>query len=355
MRAELGDDVTLITPGIRGTVSGDDQEAHLDGFARRASSTARTGSSWEGRSRRGRPRRGGAQSLAGRGARAARSARYASRRAGRVNVAPHLRTSTGSRSDPSARRRARAHPHLRTRRVAAAPRACTLRAGSRARRSKNTGEGRPRSPRCAARAIKARSPSPRRSPCVSLGELELRIRATMRSSSRLRRRAPGSAKLRRRHPLGGRDGRIRRRPGLEHNSAPALGRDASRLGRRGRARWDPLPRRNASPGAPSFDAQGVAGSLSSGSTRDWPDPIERVDLTGPVALVVGAEGKRPSPERDQGFVRPPRARLPMGGPLASLNASVAVAIGLYETVRQRGHGRRAYSDLMRQDAPLMAA
>jgi 23S rRNA (guanosine2251-2'-O)-methyltransferase len=30
------------------------------------------------------------------------------------------------------------------------------------------------------------------------------------------------------------------------------------------------------------------------------------------------------------------ARLPMSGALGSLNASVAVAIGLYEAVRQRG-------------------
>ncbi len=68
------------------------------------------------------------------------------------------------------------------------------------------------------------------------------------------------------------------------------------------------------------------------------DPIDQVDLTGPVVLVVGAEGKglrrgvKASCDR--------LARLPMGGPLASLNASVAVAIGLYETVRQRRHDRR---------------
>jgi 23S rRNA (guanosine2251-2'-O)-methyltransferase len=30
------------------------------------------------------------------------------------------------------------------------------------------------------------------------------------------------------------------------------------------------------------------------------------------------------------------ARLPMPGPIASLNASVALAIALYEAVRQRG-------------------
>ena len=62
--------------------------------------------------------------------------------------------------------------------------------------------------------------------------------------------------------------------------------------------------------------------------------IDQIDMTGPVAIVVGAEGK--------GLRKPVKgacetvARLPMPGPIASLNASVAVAIALYEVVRQRG-------------------
>jgi 23S rRNA (guanosine2251-2'-O)-methyltransferase len=62
-------------------------------------------------------------------------------------------------------------------------------------------------------------------------------------------------------------------------------------------------------------------------------PIERVDLRQPVILVAGAEGKglRKTVKRACSTV----ARLPMGGPVASLNASVAVAIALYEAVRQR--------------------
>lgn len=62
-------------------------------------------------------------------------------------------------------------------------------------------------------------------------------------------------------------------------------------------------------------------------------PLHAVALTGPVAIVVGAEGK--------GLRRPVKAacdelaRLPMNGPLASLNASVSVAMALYETARQR--------------------
>lgn len=62
--------------------------------------------------------------------------------------------------------------------------------------------------------------------------------------------------------------------------------------------------------------------------------IDRVDLARPVALVAGAEGKglRKTVKRACDAI----ARLPMPGPVASLNASVAVAIALYEAVRQRG-------------------
>ena len=62
-------------------------------------------------------------------------------------------------------------------------------------------------------------------------------------------------------------------------------------------------------------------------------PIDEVDLTGPVAFVIGAEGK--------GLRRTVKAacarlvRLPMKGPLGSLNSSVAAAIALYEATRQR--------------------
>jgi 23S rRNA (guanosine2251-2'-O)-methyltransferase len=62
--------------------------------------------------------------------------------------------------------------------------------------------------------------------------------------------------------------------------------------------------------------------------------IDAVDLRRPVAIVVGAEGKglRKTVKRSCDAL----ARLPMPGPIASLNASVAVAIALYEVVRQRG-------------------
>jgi 23S rRNA (guanosine2251-2'-O)-methyltransferase len=62
--------------------------------------------------------------------------------------------------------------------------------------------------------------------------------------------------------------------------------------------------------------------------------IDRVDLARPVALVVGAEDKglRKTVKRTCDAL----VRLPMPGPVAALNASVAVAIALYEAVRQRG-------------------
>jgi 23S rRNA (guanosine2251-2'-O)-methyltransferase len=67
------------------------------------------------------------------------------------------------------------------------------------------------------------------------------------------------------------------------------------------------------------------------------DPIDGADLTRPTALIVGAEGKglRRTVKRACDVL----VRLPMPGPIASLNASVAVAMALYEAVRQRGTGR----------------
>lgn len=61
-----------------------------------------------------------------------------------------------------------------------------------------------------------------------------------------------------------------------------------------------------------------------------------VDLRGPVALVIGAEGRgmrEAVARRCDGFVR-----VPQRGRVASLNASAAGAILLYEAARQRGQG-----------------
>jgi 23S rRNA (guanosine2251-2'-O)-methyltransferase len=62
-----------------------------------------------------------------------------------------------------------------------------------------------------------------------------------------------------------------------------------------------------------------------------------VDLTGPVTLVIGSEGKGLMKSVRRACTR--TARLPMGGAIDSLNASVAAAIALYEARRQRAGGR----------------
>ncbi len=57
------------------------------------------------------------------------------------------------------------------------------------------------------------------------------------------------------------------------------------------------------------------------------------DLTGPLALIMGSEGEGISPEYLK--LSDLRIRIPMLGEIASLNVSVATAVVLYETVRQR--------------------
>jgi 23S rRNA (guanosine2251-2'-O)-methyltransferase len=65
---------------------------------------------------------------------------------------------------------------------------------------------------------------------------------------------------------------------------------------------------------------------------------DQVDLSGPIAIVVGSEGK--------GLRRLVRERcdfllqLPMRGQIASLNASAAGAVVLYEALRQRQEASR---------------
>lgn len=60
------------------------------------------------------------------------------------------------------------------------------------------------------------------------------------------------------------------------------------------------------------------------------------DLSGPLAIVVGAEGRgiRPLVRQTCDFL----VRLPMPGPIESLNAGVAGSVVLYEVLRQRSRG-----------------
>ena len=77
----------------------------------------------------------------------------------------------------------------------------------------------------------------------------------------------------------------------------------------------------------------AAGVWTVGLASDGAEPYDRIDLTVPTALVVGAEGT--------GLRRLVReacdhvAAIPMAGRVSSLNVSVATAIVLFEAVRQR--------------------
>jgi 23S rRNA (guanosine2251-2'-O)-methyltransferase len=70
-----------------------------------------------------------------------------------------------------------------------------------------------------------------------------------------------------------------------------------------------------------------------GTAGDAPKSLYETDLTGPLAIVMGSEGK--------GIRRLTREqcdllmRLPMAGTVESLNVSVATGVTLYEAVRQR--------------------
>ncbi|KYF62910.1 TrmH family RNA methyltransferase [Sorangium cellulosum] len=83
----------------------------------------------------------------------------------------------------------------------------------------------------------------------------------------------------------------------------------------------------------ALEALAARGVASIALDAQGPVELGELTLTGPVAIVIGAEdkGTRRSVRRVCQHV----ARLPMTGPIASLNASVAGAIALYEVVRQR--------------------
>lgn len=76
-----------------------------------------------------------------------------------------------------------------------------------------------------------------------------------------------------------------------------------------------------------------SGIWIAGAAEDAPTAIFDQDLTGPIALVLGSEGK--------GIRRLVREKcdylvaIPMGGSLSSLNVSVAAGICQFEVVRQR--------------------
>jgi 23S rRNA (guanosine2251-2'-O)-methyltransferase len=85
--------------------------------------------------------------------------------------------------------------------------------------------------------------------------------------------------------------------------------------------------------AKSLEALKEAGVWSVALAADGDRPLAEVDLTGPIALVLGSEGEglRPLVRKtcDLG------ARIPMMGDLDSLSVSATAAVALYEVARQR--------------------
>jgi 23S rRNA (guanosine2251-2'-O)-methyltransferase len=70
-----------------------------------------------------------------------------------------------------------------------------------------------------------------------------------------------------------------------------------------------------------------------GTSEDAEKTIHEIDLKGPVALVLGAEG--PGMRQLTKKTCDELVRIPMLGAVESLNVSVASAVCLYEAVRQR--------------------
>jgi len=96
----------------------------------------------------------------------------------------------------------------------------------------------------------------------------------------------------------------------------------------------------------ALDACVVAGLWTVAAATDG-DPLESARLDGPIALVVGAEGKgvRPSVAARCDM----RVRIDLSRGFDSLNASAAGAVLLYEIVRQR---RRAGRNTVDKGTPL---
>jgi RNA methyltransferase, TrmH family len=63
------------------------------------------------------------------------------------------------------------------------------------------------------------------------------------------------------------------------------------------------------------------------------EPADMIDLTGPIALVIGNEGSGVPDE--VAFHADSRVTIPCPGPVESLNAAVAASVLLYEACRQR--------------------
>lgn len=88
--------------------------------------------------------------------------------------------------------------------------------------------------------------------------------------------------------------------------------------------------------ARALDTLKEAGVWLVGAAGEATQELYDIDLTGPTALVLGAEGsglRRLTSEKCDHLVR-----IPMAGTVESLNVSVATGICLFEAVRQRRKG-----------------
>jgi 23S rRNA (guanosine2251-2'-O)-methyltransferase len=115
----------------------------------------------------------------------------------------------------------------------------------------------------------------------------------------------------------------------EHRSAPLS--PATFRASAGAVEHATLCRVPSLPGA--LDVLRSRGVVTVGLDASASTAIHRAELHGPVALIVGAEGK--GLRKVVKHACTALVRLPMQGPIESLNASAAAAIALYETLRQR--------------------
>ena len=107
--------------------------------------------------------------------------------------------------------------------------------------------------------------------------------------------------------------------------------------------------------APVDDLPGALADLHArglrivGADGDAPLTAREADFRGPVAIVVGSEGKGlgPAVRRRCDLL----VRIPMHGRIDSLNAAVAGSILLYEAAAQRGTGRQPDDDASAAPAP----
>jgi TrmH family RNA methyltransferase len=94
----------------------------------------------------------------------------------------------------------------------------------------------------------------------------------------------------------------------------------------------------SAPAQEAFAALRKAGVRTLAAMAHEAQPLGESDLTGPVALVIGAEGSGLAPELAAECDA--RITIPCPGPVESLNAAVAASILLYEAARQRDSGKQ---------------